>query len=113
MKPRLAFIFLAASVAMGYGVYKVKYEVRELKERAGDLQAQIKDDQEAIGVLKVEWAYLTRPTRLEELSKRYLELGAVKPEQIVPMQDIDVALAPREEKTDARQKLASVGRNGR
>jgi cell division protein FtsL len=112
MKPRTAILLLAASVAMGYGVYKAKYEVRELKVQAGNLRQQIGDDQEAIEVLKVEWAYLTRPTRLEELSKRYLKLGAMKPEQAVPMTDIEVALAPREAAAPER-KLASVGRGGR
>jgi len=112
MKPRTAFVLLAASVAMGYGVYKAKYEVRELKVQAGNLREQIRDDQEAIEVLKVEWAYLTRPTRLEELSKRYLELGALKPEQVVPMRDIELALAPREAAAPDR-KLAAVRSDGR
>ena len=112
MKPRLAVIFLAASVAMGYGVYKVKYEVRALKVRSSQMQADISREQESIEVLQAEGAYLTRPTRLEDLESRYLDLAPVKPGQVMALSDMDAAL-PRKEDKDSGSKIASIERTGR
>lgn len=111
MKPRMAVIFLAASVAMGYGVYKVKYEVRALKVRSSQLQADISRDHESIEVLQAEWAYLTRPTRLEELESRYLDLAPVKPGQVLALGDVDAAL-PKIAAGEDGSKVASLERTG-
>lgn len=63
-------------------VYEVKYEVRDLKQRVGALDAQIASEREALHVLRAEWAYLSRPERLQALSQKYLTLGPVKPTQM-------------------------------
>lgn len=113
MKPRLALVLLAASVAMGYGVYKVKYEVRALKVRASQVQAEIDREKESVEVLQAEWAYLTRPTRLQELADRHLHLGPVKPQQVLALGELDAALPKVADAGRDDRKVASLGSDGR
>jgi hypothetical protein len=69
------WMLLAASI--GYAMFQVKYEVAQLDEQLVRIHRDIAADQESIHVLKAEWAFLTQPKRLDELSKRYLALSPI------------------------------------
>lgn len=64
-------------------VYSLKQATYDLEEKKRDLSAQILKDREAIKVLKAEMAYLSRPKRLERLSRRHLVIEATDNAQIV------------------------------
>ena len=64
-------------------VYNLKQATYDLEEKKQDISAQILKDRQAIKVLKAEMAYLSRPDRLERLSRRHLVLDATKNEQLV------------------------------
>jgi hypothetical protein len=55
-------------VLAGYAMFQVKYEVSQLDDRLGRVNRQIVADQERIHTLKAEWAVLTQPKRLQELT---------------------------------------------
>ncbi len=81
MKFTLFFWVLAITLG-ALVVYEVKYEVRDLKQQVSALDAELLKEQEALHVLEAEWAYLSRPDRLQELSQKYLKLQPVKAGQI-------------------------------
>lgn len=57
-------------VLAGYAMFQVKYEVSQLDDRLGRINREIVANEERIHTLKAEWAVLTQPKRLDELTKR-------------------------------------------
>ena len=76
-----AFAILTVMISTA-SVYNLKQATYDLEEKKRDIGAQILKDREAIKVLKAEMAYLSRPERLERLSRRHLVLDATITEQI-------------------------------
>lgn len=76
-----AFAILTAMISTA-SVYNLKQATYDLEEKKRDISAQILKDREAIKVLKAEMAYLSRPERLERLSRRHLVLDATQNEQL-------------------------------
>jgi hypothetical protein len=72
---RLATVLWLVVVAfVGFGMFKVKYEVMDLEDELARANRAIVADQDAIHVLRAEWAFLAQPSRLAELSRRHLDL---------------------------------------
>ena len=68
MKP-FAYVMLAMMVmGLASWAYRENYETRAAIDRVMDLNHDIADLRETLGVLRAEWAYLNRPDRLRELS---------------------------------------------
>ncbi len=87
MRPA-ALIWIALIATVMFGMFMVKYEVRDLDEGLADLDRQIVADREAVHVLRAEWSYLNRPERLADLADRHLELQPVDPSQIGSIEEI-------------------------
>jgi hypothetical protein len=66
----------------GYAMFQVKYEVMQLEDELAHVNHQITDGREQIRVLDAEWSFLNQPSRLAQLSKRFLDLAPISPEQI-------------------------------
>ncbi|MDA7569641.1 hypothetical protein N8742_08080 [Emcibacteraceae bacterium] len=64
-------------------VYNLKQGTYDLEEEKRTISSKILKDREAIKVLKAEMAYLSRPERIERLSKRHLVLASTTNEQMV------------------------------
>ncbi len=83
---RLGTLFwIALTVAAGYATIEFKYDVQALERELIQLDGKILRHQEAIHVLKAEWAYLNEPARLERLSRSYLDLSPVRGSQILDL----------------------------
>ena len=67
-------LWLVLVAFVGFGMFKVKYEVMDLEDELARINRAIVADQDAVHVLKAEWAFLGQPSRLAELSRRHLEL---------------------------------------
>jgi cell division protein FtsL len=91
-----AVLFSVISV----GLVAVKTRVQEMETRLSLLQRDIKDDRDAIRVLKAEWSHLNDPQRLKRLAESYLKLAPVNTAQIASIK----ALPFRED--DATPRLA-------
>lgn len=76
------FVFILL-FGVSAGLYHVKYSVDRMERQGLSLKAKIADEHEAIRILDAEWSGLNRPERLQELSKRYLELAPVEVVQVV------------------------------
>ena len=70
------FNLLSVLVLLGSAgyAYTVKYETSFRTEMIARAKLEIKGEQDGIGVLRAEWAFLTRPERIQKLSERYLDL---------------------------------------
>jgi hypothetical protein len=67
----------------GFALYHMKFETQQLEDHADALNRQMMSDKAEIKVLNAEWAYLSSPPRLEELTARYLALKPASPKQML------------------------------
>ena len=75
-------LWLILVACVGFGMFKVKYEVMDLEDALSRSNRAILADQDAIHVLKAEWAFLGQPSRLADLSRRYLDLAPLGAAQL-------------------------------
>ena len=87
-------LWLAVVCLVGFGMFKVKYQVQALEEEVFKVRKQINAERDAIHVLNAEWSFLAQPLRLAELSKKYLSLAPVSAPQLKQVGDL-AALPPR------------------
>jgi len=76
-----AFAILTVMISIG-SVYSLKQATYNLEEKKRDIRAKILMDREEIKVLKAEMSYLSRPERLERLSRRHLVLAPTTTNQL-------------------------------
>ena len=76
-------LWIAAVILIGYAMFQVKYEVLQQEQQLARLDHAILKDREAIRVLNAEWSYLSQPTRLDQLAKRYLTLAPIGTAQLL------------------------------
>ena len=88
MKRSITLITLLVLIVVSYGLYNLKYEVEDLQDHANGLKAQMEEDRRAIKVLEAEWAYLSRPDRLQRLSSKFLILEPTIARQVGDMADL-------------------------
>jgi len=72
----IVLFFLAA--LLGAVLFATSQNVQNAEDRLKAVRAEILAEQEAIGVLEVEWEYLNRPQRLESLANSKLKMRAPK-----------------------------------
>ena len=58
-----------AVVTLAFWAYSQNYQTQLALRNAQELQREIGDLREQLGVLKAEWAYLNRPDNLRELAE--------------------------------------------
>ena len=84
----LNVIAIMALVGSAIYAYSIKYETMRYSAEIVKLQHSIEREHDALGMLKAEWAHLTRPGRIQALADRHLEMQAVSVEQIVKATDL-------------------------
>ena len=85
---RSTILFLILAAVIGFGVFKLTFEVQGLETELHRLNRAILAEDEAIHVLEAEWSYLNEPTRLEALAKRHLALRTVNDARMRTMADL-------------------------
>ena len=93
-------LWLVLVAFVGFGMFKVKYEVMDLEDALARTNRAIIADQDAIHVLKAEWAFLSQPSRLAELSKRHLDLVPLGAAGIAAVAGIALDLGPSSPQLD-------------
>jgi cell division protein FtsL len=63
--------------------YSIKYDTILYTEQIAKTKHAIKKEREAIGMLRAEWAHLTRPERIQALADKHLDLQPMQLSQIV------------------------------
>ena len=97
MKRRVVIAALAVVGLLSTGLYFLEYEVKQMERQLARLDDGLRQDRQAIQVLRAEWSYLTTPDRLQKLAakhRRSLDLSPASPAQITGLADLPVRPAP-------------------
>ena len=81
----LHIVVLAALVFAAADVYKIKYESTLQAEKVAKLRGELRREQDAIAMLRAEWAKLDRPDRIQDLAQRHLALKPLDARQFDPL----------------------------
>lgn len=79
---RSTSLFFLLALALGFVLFKVKYEVIEVEQKLTETLRQKEREKENIHILKAEWSHLNEPQRLQKLAEKYLDIVPMKTEQI-------------------------------
>ena len=82
---------LAVLVLVGSAVYaySIKYQTSFRAEQIAKTKIEIRQERDAIAVLRAEWAFMTRPERLQQLVDAHLpDMKQVKVTQIVAAREL-------------------------
>ena len=102
----LNVVAIAALVASAIYAYSIKYQTMFRAETAARLRSEIKVEQDRIGILRADWANLTRPERVQALADKLTDLQPLKLDQIVKVD----ALPDRAARADViGRKLEDLG----
>ena len=89
-------VVLLASIGLVLGgtgaVYSTKYDARAAAKRLSELRHDIAQEEEKISVLRAEWSLLNQPSRLEDLSSRFLAMQPMGVEQLSRIDDLPIRL---------------------
>ncbi len=83
MRKAINITAAVAVIATGVGVMQLKLAVQEKREAIEMLAHQIQTDRESIRVMEAEWAYLTTPAVLQDMSIDFLALMPSKASQFI------------------------------
>lgn len=95
----LAILGLIGTAAWAYSI---KYETIYYAEQVKKLEKRADKEREAVNVLRAEWQHLNKPSRLQVLADRHLQLQALQAQQIIKLEDLP---ARREERDVLGDKL--------
>lgn len=88
----LCILFLAP---LGTILYQVKTGIDIREERLAALETKIDKSEREIAVLEAEWAYLSRPERVMELSDRLLGMRPISINRVLPIDAIPMRPLPK------------------
>ena len=88
MISRSAILTLLVAIGLGFGLFRLTYEVQTLEGELARVNRAIASEREATHVLRAEWSYLNEPTRLEALTKKHLSLRATQDSRIRTVAEI-------------------------
>jgi hypothetical protein len=72
-------------VGLGFLIYQIKYETRDLEALTVKLARQVQDERENLAVARADWNHATRPDQVEKLARDVLKFEPVRPEQVVEL----------------------------
>jgi hypothetical protein len=86
----ISVVTFSLMVVVSYGFYQLQFQVEESQDKASALGRQIDLDEKTIKILQAEWALLSSPKRLQQLSNKFLELAPIDPAQIRTVDELAV-----------------------
>ena len=88
----LCALFLTA---LGTTLYQVKTGIDIREDKLAALEAGIDKTKREVAMLEAEWAYLSRPERVMELSERLLGMRPIAKNRVLTIDAIPMRLAPK------------------
>lgn len=109
------FIFVGLVLLVATATYILKYGSEIDHNNVTRLEHEIQVKKDAIDILKANWALLTSPARIQELSERHeqeLQLNTLKPDQMISIEDIPLRTneAPEVRKAETTGKDDGVSK---
>lgn len=118
MSIRNIALWTVINIVAGATVFTVSHRVDAVRKELRATETSIVREQETIRVLDAEWAWLTRPERLQDLAQNLTDLQATNPKQLASvtrMTDLAMAGDPRGPSCVGLKpppRKPTVGRNG-
>jgi hypothetical protein len=81
-------LVIAVLVFAAAYVYRIKMESTVRTEKVLRLHADIREQRDAIGALRAEWAKLDAPMRLQGLAERHLKLQPITAQQFDTLKNL-------------------------
>lgn len=75
-------IYSITSIICIVVMFYTKRQVQYMRKNLLEIENRISNEEEDIQVLKAEWAYLSSPKKIKELSDKYLNLKTINKNQI-------------------------------
>lgn len=101
---RLILLGTILTAVLGTTLYQVKIGIDAREAALLTLEHEIHNTEREIAVLEAEWAYLSRPERVLELSDRLLEMKPIDTDRVLPLEAIPMRILP-----DFKDQIADVG----
>ena len=104
------------TVAVGVGLFLIKYRVQSLEAELQALNRDIAQDREVIHVLKAEWSHFNDPERLRTLAGRHLDMMPIQSEQVFESDRVNEKLFKRpvfEEEEEVMESRENAGKERR
>lgn len=93
MRALAVTVWLMLMLTTAYAVFHISFQVEAMEARLSELNRDIREEQEATHVLAAEWAFLTRPDRIETLARDLLPgFVPVGADQLAGFEDIPMPL---------------------
>ncbi|WP_457797342.1 cell division protein FtsL [Methylocystis sp. S23] len=102
----LNIVAILALIGSAVYAYSIKYQTAYRAEQIAKTKIEIKQERDAIAVLRADWAYMTRPERLQPLADKYLP--DLKPLQLTQL--VSATALPQKMRGDSiGAKLSEIG----
>ena len=75
----LNILVIAALILAASFVYKIKFDSTLQAERVAKMNAELRNERDAIAALRANWAKLDTPGRIQGLADRHLALRPIQP----------------------------------
>ena len=89
---RIIILTAVVLASLGTTLYQVKTGIDERQAELRRLQATIATTQRNISVLEAEWAFLSRPDRVMNLSTSLLDMKPISRDRVLPLDAIPMRL---------------------
>ena len=97
---RVIILTAVVLASLGTTLYQVKTSIDERQAELRRLQTEIATTQRDIAVLEAEWAFLSRPDRVMNLSASLLDMKPISLDRILPLDAIPIRLQADTDSTD-------------
>ena len=91
---RMILLVSVLTAILGTTLYQVKIGIDRREGELLALERDIRSAEREIAVLEAEWAHLTRPERVLELSNRLLEMKPIPEDRVLPIDAIPMRILP-------------------
>ena len=89
---RIIILTAVVLASLGTTLYQIKTGIDERQAELRRLQAEITTTQRDIAMLEAEWAFLSRPDRVMNLSTSLLDMRPISRDRILPLDAIPMRL---------------------
>ena len=86
----LNILVIAALILAASFVYEIKFDSTLQAERVAKMNAELRNERDAIAALRANWAKLDTPGRIQGLADRHLALHPIQPMQFDSLNDLPV-----------------------
>ena len=90
----LNILVIGALIVAASYVYKIKFDSTLQAERVAKVRSELRNERNAIAVLRAEWARLEAPGRIQSLADRHLTLRRIEPAQFHSLDRLPERPAP-------------------